>query len=309
MEGHAPQAPTPSTTARSLPVVNPALDYINGHGSLPDAPSSSAPIAAPAVSTARKVKSKKAADPNETRNLLNAKINQLELDAAGEKDQEAEIGGYSSTNATREKVLACMKKHDLPADMIAEIARAFDEGGVVSMIEKGLPSLGSMESLLANFKSSPPEADLARTYESLFNTSLMDQQKLTSLPPGLYANLEREVKKATRDLTNLLTGMDTPMSKLETVQRKYTELLAEMKRVDRENTKNKKRADLFQKEKDQGRSELTKTQGVRAKLENICRELQRDNKKLKVSHAGHLHPSVSSVLTMLLLGRTTADRG
>jgi hypothetical protein len=49
----------------------------------------------PAMATnamSKKAKSKKAADPNETSKLLAAKISQLEQDAAGEKDQEAEIG-------------------------------------------------------------------------------------------------------------------------------------------------------------------------------------------------------------------------
>jgi hypothetical protein len=41
----------------------------------------------------KKAKGKKMADPNETSKLLAAKISQLEQDAAGEKDQEAEIGG------------------------------------------------------------------------------------------------------------------------------------------------------------------------------------------------------------------------
>ena len=40
----------------------------------------------------KKAKTKKAVDPNETGKLLAAKINQLELDAAGEKDQDQEIG-------------------------------------------------------------------------------------------------------------------------------------------------------------------------------------------------------------------------
>jgi hypothetical protein len=40
----------------------------------------------------KKAKGKKMADPNETSKLLAAKISQLEQDAAGEKDQEAEIG-------------------------------------------------------------------------------------------------------------------------------------------------------------------------------------------------------------------------
>jgi uncharacterized protein (DUF3084 family) len=114
------------------------------------------------------------------------------------------------------------------------------------------------------------------------------------MPPGPLINLEREVKKATRDLTNLLTGMETPLSRLEAVQKKYTELLADMKRLDRENVKSKKRADQLQKEKDQGRIELSKTVTMREKLEKICRELQRENKKLKVCYAS---------LVMLLASR------
>lgn len=54
----------------------------------------------PAMATnamAKKAKGKKAADPNETSKLLAAKISQLEQDAAGEKDQEAEIGASVSS--------------------------------------------------------------------------------------------------------------------------------------------------------------------------------------------------------------------
>lgn len=39
-------------------------------------------------------KKQKATDPSEASKLIAAKISQLELDAAGEKDQEAEIGGF-----------------------------------------------------------------------------------------------------------------------------------------------------------------------------------------------------------------------
>ena len=287
MAGPTSQAPNPSTGSRSLSTINnaPALDYINGHGNLPDPPAPN-PTPAPAPSTGKKAKGKKAADPSETGKLLAAKINQLELDAAGEKDQEAEIGGYSSAHASKENVLASMRKHDLPQDMIAEVAKAFDEGAKVSMVEQGLPSLETMESFLANFSLTSPALDIPRIYESLFNKPLpknaMDQHKLTELPPGLFADIEREVKKATRDLSNLLTGMENPLSKLEAVQKKYTDLLADMNRVMRDNTKNKKRSDVLQKEKDSSRSELTKTVAMREKLEKLCRELQRDNKKLKV---------------------------
>ena len=97
-----------------------------------------------------------------------------------------------------------------------------------------------------------------------------------------FASPEREVKKANRDLTNLLIGMDNTMHKVDTVQRKYAELLADQRRLDKENAKNKTRADLFPKEKDQVRSDLTKATSVKDKLEKLCRELQKENKKLKV---------------------------
>ncbi|KAG5207984.1 Alpha-taxilin [Trichophyton interdigitale] len=132
---------------------------------------------------AKKGKGKKHADPGETSKLLAAKISQLEQDAAGEKDQEAEI--------------------------------------------------------------------------------------------------EREVKKATRDLNQLLSTIESPMTRLETVHKKYTELLAEMKKLDRDHNKSKKRADQLQKDQDKGKSELNKTVTMKDKLEKLCRELTKENKKVK----------------------------
>ncbi|EYE94877.1 taxilin [Aspergillus ruber CBS 135680] len=131
----------------------------------------------------KKNKGKKVADPNETSKLLAAKISQLEQDAAGEKDQEAEI--------------------------------------------------------------------------------------------------EREVKKATRDLNQLLSNIESPMTRLETVHKKYTELLADMKKLDRDYAKSKKRSDQLQKDQDKGKSELNKTVTMKDKLEKLCRELTKENKKVK----------------------------
>ena len=94
--------------------------------------------------------------------------------------------------------------------------------------------------------------------------------------------IEREVKKANRDLSNLLSSIESPLSRFELVQKKYTELLLEMQRVNRDYIKNKKRVDQLQKEKDHSRSELSKTITMKEKLEKLCRELQKDNKKMKV---------------------------
>lgn len=130
----------------------------------------------------KKAKGKKAMDSNEASRLLQARISQLEQDAAGEKDQELEI--------------------------------------------------------------------------------------------------EREVKRANRDLLQQVSKMDN-MQKIDHLTKRSSELLADMRRLERENQKNKRRGDNLQKERDTSRTELSKTVGLKEKLEKLCRELQRDNNKMK----------------------------
>ena len=93
--------------------------------------------------------------------------------------------------------------------------------------------------------------------------------------------IEAEVKKANRDLSQLLTTLEPHNSKLDVVHRKYTELLGEMKRVERDHVKAKKRGDQLQKEKEEIGKERTKERGLKEKLEKLSRELTRENKKLK----------------------------
>ena len=304
MAGVVPQPRTASTSSRSSSVVNgnSNLDYINGHAGLPESPSANLAPVAPAP---KKGKGKKAADPNETGKLLAAKINQLELDAAGEKDQEAEIGSCFSdipfhTHALGE-IIEKMRKHGLPKQAICDMVTVWsitdgnmisDQPGALNTLQMGLTSLDKhdlptdviatviraremLEKSLAAPVSAQDKPDLSSTQATDEET-----HKLTT---ELVKHVEREVKKATRDLTSLLTGMETGLPRLEAVQKKYTELLSDMKKTDRELGKSKKRADQLQKEKDQGRSELSKTASMKEKLEKLCRELTRENKKMKVS--------------------------
>ncbi|GAB1314113.1 Alpha-taxilin [Madurella fahalii] len=138
--------------------------------------------APPATVPGKKVKQKKAPEPTEASKLIAQRITQLELDAAGEKDQEAEI--------------------------------------------------------------------------------------------------EREVKKANRELHSQTSRMND-IQKIEHLTKRCSDLLSEMKRHERESIKNKKRGDQLQKDKDNSRNELNKTTSLKEKLEKLCRELQKENNKLK----------------------------
>lgn len=72
------------------------------------------------------------------------------------------------------------------------------------------------------------------------------------------------------------------MSRLEAVQKRYTELLQDMKRTERDHIKAKKRGDQLQKEKDAQKTEMNKVVAMKDKLEKLSRDLTKENKKLKV---------------------------
>jgi hypothetical protein len=116
--------------------------------------------------------------------------------------------------------------------------------------------------------------------------------------------IEREVKKASRELNNQTSKLDD-IQKIDTLQKRCADLFAEMKRHERDNLKNKKRADQLQKEKDHSRTELSKNISLREKLEKLCRELQRENNRLKVGNSKQLLArflgSILSLSEILLL--------
>lgn len=95
------------------------------------------------------------------------------------------------------------------------------------------------------------------------------------------AEVDREVKKATRDLNDLISSVEGPMNRLDVVQRKYEELLSDMKKLERDHVKSKKRADQLQKDSEKAKTEHNKTATMKDKLEKLCRELTKENKKLK----------------------------
>ena len=100
--------------------------------------------------------------------------------------------------------------------------------------------------------------------------------------PGLTISIARAVRKANKDLAELVNSREDHFAKVEIIQQKYRDLLHEMKRLEREHTKARKRADQLQKEKDQSRTEMNKAVSLKSKLETLCRELQKENKRIKV---------------------------
>jgi len=95
---NSPHASVPaSSRATSIPTSHSHAEpaYTNGHHHHHHDGTATQQVGS--ANAAKKGKQKKATDPNEASNLIQAKISQLELDAAGDKEQEAEIGWFCSS--------------------------------------------------------------------------------------------------------------------------------------------------------------------------------------------------------------------
>ncbi|KAI5118264.1 hypothetical protein M0805_008198 [Coniferiporia weirii] len=102
-------------------------------------------------------------------------------------------------------------------------------------------------------------------YESL-------KSKIAALEEELNHADEEEFKFA-EEAQKSVRGMEE-----NAVHAKYVELFAEMKRVERDHAKEKQK---LAKDKDTAKSQLTKANQTKAKLENLARDLTKDNKKLR----------------------------
>lgn len=107
--------------------------------------------------------------------------------------------------------------------------------------------------------------DPATMYESLRNriAALEEEEEME----------EEEERRITEEAQRSVRGMDEPA-----IQAKYIELFAELKRMEREHSKEKQK---LVKDKDAAKGQLTKANQTKAKMESLARELQKDNKRLR----------------------------
>ncbi|KAI0720057.1 hypothetical protein C8T65DRAFT_706060 [Cerioporus squamosus] len=84
---------------------------------------------------------------------------------------------------------------------------------------------------------------------------------------------EEEERRFAEEAQNSVSGMTETA-----IHAKYIELFAELKRLERDHAKEKQK---LVKDKDAAKGQLTKANQTKTKMENLARELQKDNKKLR----------------------------
>ncbi|KIP11126.1 hypothetical protein PHLGIDRAFT_125026 [Phlebiopsis gigantea 11061_1 CR5-6] len=114
-------------------------------------------------------------------------------------------------------------------------------------------------------KKSEPPVDPSQLYESLKN-------RIATLEEEEIHN-EEEERRIAEEAHSKVAGLGD-----NAVHTKYVELFTELKRQERDHAKEKQK---LVKDKDAAKSQLTKANQTKAKMENLARELQKDNKKLR----------------------------
>ncbi|KAG8899032.1 hypothetical protein FRB99_006969 [Tulasnella sp. 403] len=112
-------------------------------------------------------------------------------------------------------------------------------------------------------EATPPDPGLL--YENVKN-------RIAALEEAKHQGEEDE-RRAAEEAREMIKGSSDSM-----IKHKYVELFQEMKRLEREFAKEKQK---LVKEKDFSKSQLTKANLAKTKLESLARELQRENKKLR----------------------------
>ncbi|KAF9225498.1 hypothetical protein BS17DRAFT_751330 [Gyrodon lividus] len=84
---------------------------------------------------------------------------------------------------------------------------------------------------------------------------------------------EEEEQRFTEEAVKSVKGMGENV-----IHAKYIELFAELKRLERDHAKEKQK---LVKDKDAAKGQLTKANQTKTKMENLARELQKDNKRLR----------------------------
>ncbi|KAF9055869.1 hypothetical protein BJ165DRAFT_1429187 [Panaeolus papilionaceus] len=107
--------------------------------------------------------------------------------------------------------------------------------------------------------------DPATMYESLKNRiAALEEEEVQE---------EEEEKRFAEEAQKSVKGLEDNV-----IHNKYIELFAEFKRLERDHAKEKQK---LVKDKDAAKGQLTKANQTKTKMENLARELQKDNKRLR----------------------------
>ncbi|KAI9098678.1 myosin-like coiled-coil protein-domain-containing protein [Phlyctochytrium arcticum] len=125
----------------------------------------------------------------------------------------------------------------------------------------------------------PSKKPAMQDLSSMIQSKIVQLETETSLEEEEEKAIAKAVKKASKEISQLIESGSSDCAEL--IQSKYIELFQETKRLEREHAKVKRKIDQSTRERDTAKSDLAKLTTRHNKLETLCRELQKENKRVK----------------------------
>lgn len=116
---------------------------------------------------------------------------------------------------------------------------------------------------------------------SLIASKITELEKESTRDEEEEKEIARAVKAEHRKLSSLVSETDSEIDKVTLLQRKYTSLFQDMQRLEREHARQRSKSEKSVKEHNTSKLELNKAINMKQKLETLCRELQKENKRIK----------------------------
>lgn len=116
--------------------------------------------------------------------------------------------------------------------------------------------------------------------------SIMEEAKKAEPNGNKKKRADKIRRRDCRALENILKDINSlpEQERLEALTTKYSELYEEYRTCHSSLAVSEKRCSVLQRERDQLQTEQSKLVLARSRMESLCRELQRQNKLIKVLH-------------------------
>eukprot|EP00160_Parvularia_atlantis_P003094 Unigene12576_Nuclearia_a/m.38197 Unigene12576_Nuclearia_a/g.38197 ORF Unigene12576_Nuclearia_a/g.38197 Unigene12576_Nuclearia_a/m.38197 type:complete len:436 (-) Unigene12576_Nuclearia_a:8-1315(-) len=123
--------------------------------------------------------------------------------------------------------------------------------------------------------------DLGFAPQEALRARLLELADLTPEEQELLQEQETALREAVREIAEIVSTSAPELDKVEFVQNRFMELVQELCDTDLLLSRANRTLDVAIKERDDAHSEISKVNAMKTRLESLCRELQKENKRIK----------------------------
>ena len=117
--------------------------------------------------------------------------------------------------------------------------------------------------------------------ENLIQSRISELEDTITRDVAEEREIADRVRAEQKRMANLVNAADSEIDKLNLLQRRYTALFQDMQRLEHDYARSRLGEASLRKDREVAAADLQKSNAIKQKLEALCRELQKENKRVK----------------------------